>query len=67
MWGIQAGFAWSNAAEATVVYDDLGTSRGMTYGIERAQREGRPIEYRQLPEFMAQLDADKKPARPRPR
>lgn len=58
VWGIQAGFAWSVAAEATVVYDDLGTSRGMTYGIERAQREGRPIEYRQLPEFMATLAAN---------
>ena len=67
VWGIHAGFAWADAAEATVVYDDLGISRGMTYGIERAEREGRPIEYRQLPEFMARLEASKKSARPKMR
>ena len=53
VWGIEAGLAWSHVAQATVVYDDFGISRGMRYGIERAEREGRPVEYRQLPAFMA--------------
>jgi hypothetical protein len=34
--GIQAGFAWREMAEATVVYQDLGISRGMGYGIRSA-------------------------------
>lgn len=67
VWGIQAGFAWSNAAEATVVYDDLGISRGMQYGIERAEREGRPIEYRKLPAFMETITVNPATQRPRVR
>lgn len=47
-WGIDAGLAWANAAEATVVYTDLGISRGMKYGIAHAESVGRPIEYRML-------------------
>lgn len=47
--GIEAGLAWGSLAEATVVYTDFGLSRGMLYGIERAQKEGRPVEYRYLP------------------
>jgi len=46
--GIDAGLAWGSDAEATVVYIDRGISRGMEYGIERAEREGRVIEYRKL-------------------
>lgn len=46
--GIHAGHTWSTAAEATVVYTDLGLSGGMLDGITRARREGRPVEYRQL-------------------
>lgn len=49
--GIDAGLWWGEMADATVVYTDLGTSRGMTYGIERAQHVNRPIEYRTLPGF----------------
>lgn len=64
VWGIQAGLAWSSVAEATVVYDDLGVSRGMQYGIDRARQEGRPVEFRQLPAFMATLQGRKSP-RPR--
>lgn len=60
MWGIQAGMAWGALAQATVVYDDLGISRGMQYGIDKAQQEGRVVEYRKLPEFMAQLEAPKR-------
>jgi hypothetical protein len=46
--GIAAGLAWGRFAEATVVYLDRGTSRGMEQGIARARQEGRPVEYRYL-------------------
>jgi len=46
--GIQAGFAWRQVAQATVVYTDLGISKGMQYGIDDAIKRGVPIEYRQL-------------------
>lgn len=46
--GIEAGLAWGTAAEATVVYENLGISSGMEFGIARAAREGRPIERRSL-------------------
>lgn len=49
--GIAAGLAWGPSADATVVYVDLGISRGMRLGIERAEQEGRPVEYRSLPEW----------------
>lgn len=57
--GIHAGFEWRHAANATVVYTDLGTSRGMEYGIKAADqlvraelfaRDGHRIEYRTLGE-----------------
>jgi hypothetical protein len=46
--GIHAGFAWRGVADATVVYLDLGRSRGMEYGIDQAIRVGHLIEYRHL-------------------
>ena len=46
--GIKAGFAWNAFAELTVVYTDLGISKGMEYGIENAKAAGREIEYRSL-------------------
>jgi hypothetical protein len=46
--GIDAGLAWGLMADVTVVYADLGVSRGMRYGIEHATRAGRPIEVRAL-------------------
>jgi hypothetical protein len=46
--GIQAGLAIGALLEKTVVYTDLGISRGMQLGIEAAQKCGRPIEYRTL-------------------
>lgn len=49
--GISLGLAWRDAADATVVYRDLGFSSGMRYGIADAERKGRPIEYRTLPEW----------------
>lgn len=46
--GIEAGFAWREKAELTVVYTDLGISSGMELGIEDARVKGLPIEYRSL-------------------
>ena len=44
--GITAGLAWLEVADASVVYMDLGISTGMKYGIEAAQRLGKPVFYR---------------------
>jgi hypothetical protein len=51
MHGIEAGLLWGSLGELTAVYTDRGMSRGMEYGIERAKKEGRPIEYRTLPDW----------------
>lgn len=47
-YGINAGFYWRRVAEATVVYTDLGITKGMQYGIDDAERRGVPVEYRTL-------------------
>ncbi len=44
--GIECGLVWGAAADLTAVYVDLGISRGMQLGIERAKAEGRPVEER---------------------
>lgn len=46
--GIAAGFAWRDVADLTVVYTDLGMSRGMRAGVDDAHRKGRPVEFRTL-------------------
>lgn len=46
--GIEAGLLWGKNAAVSAVYLDLGVSTGMRYGIEEAERVGRPIEYRYL-------------------
>ena len=46
--GIAAGLAWAVHASATVVYMDLGVSRGMEYGIRAALQAGRKVETRKL-------------------
>jgi hypothetical protein len=46
--GIDAGLLWGAHAVKTVVYTDRGISRGMRYGIENAERAGRPVEYRSI-------------------
>lgn len=48
--GIEAGFAWRDKAEATIVYTDLDISGGMEKGIAHAKQLGHPVEYRQLGE-----------------
>jgi hypothetical protein len=47
-WGIDAGLAWGKVAEATVVYVDLGISKGMRYGIAAAEQMGRRVEFRRI-------------------
>lgn len=47
--GMEAGFAWRKHADVTVVYTDLGITKGMRAGIQRAE-EMHTVEYRQLPE-----------------
>jgi len=46
--GIDAGLAWGEVAEATVVYVDFDISKGMEYGIAAAKNASRPVEYRTL-------------------
>lgn len=46
--GIAAGHAWTIAADAVVVYTDLGVSSGMLQGINEAMRHRVPVEYRML-------------------
>lgn len=46
--GIEAGLAWGAAAEATVAYIDYGFTDGMHLGLNRAQAEGRTIEFRHI-------------------
>lgn len=49
-WGIDAGLSWGRVADASVVYTDLGITRGMEYGIQVAEEAGIPIEYRTIDE-----------------
>lgn len=46
--GINAGLAWRKVAEASVVYTDLGISKGMEYGIAAAKDQGVPVEFRSI-------------------
>ena len=46
--GIDAGLAWIRVADATVVYQDLGISRGMEQGITAARAAGNPVEFREI-------------------
>ena len=47
-WGMAAGMAWVEVAEATVVYTDLGISPGMKAGTKRAYNAGVEVEYRSI-------------------
>ena len=48
MLGIEAGLAVGKYMHRSVVYTDLGISKGMEYGIARATKEKRKLEYREL-------------------
>lgn len=55
--GIDAGLAWCEVADASVVYVDYGMSKGMEYGIKAAKEAGRPVEIRHLPpDVLAELE-----------
>lgn len=56
-WGIDAGLAWREVAEGSVVYIDRGISRGMLYGIKAARESGLPYDLRTL-EAEAKTDFD---------
>lgn len=61
--GIEAGLAWMPHADAVVVYQDFGRSRGMVNAICEAQRFRLPIEYRWLvintaEPFMSETDKE---------
>lgn len=57
--GINAGLAWRRVAECSVVYEDLGISRGMEYGIAAAREAGIPVEFRRLLEPNTRLCGEK--------
>jgi hypothetical protein len=46
--GIEAGLAWANVADASVVYVDRGKTKGMEIGIARAKAYGIPVVIRAL-------------------
>jgi len=46
--GIDAGLAWRDVSDGTVVYTDCGISSGMSYGIELAKESEKIVEYRTL-------------------
>jgi hypothetical protein len=47
--GIRAGFEWRAAADATVVYTDLGITSGMRKGIDHAtSQSSHDVQYRTL-------------------
>lgn len=46
--GIEAGTSWYYAAQACIVYEDFGISKGMSLGIIAAKKHDIPIEYRKL-------------------
>ena len=46
--GIEAGLAWAELADTTVVYMDRGLSSGMALGVQRAKDAGRRVVRRWL-------------------
>ena len=45
---MSAGFAWRDAADATVVYIDRGVSRGMIAGVRDSISKNVPVEVRRI-------------------
>ena len=50
--GMKAGEAWSQKADLIVVYQDYGTSQGMLWGIENAEKTGHRVEYRTIRDLL---------------
>lgn len=49
--GMEAGFAWGEKADLVAVYTDRGISSGMKAGMDKAERNGIPSEYRTIPDY----------------
>jgi hypothetical protein len=47
--GIKAGLAWGRHATRSLIYTDLGTSRGMREGVANAAAFNRAIDWHTLP------------------
>jgi len=60
MLGINSGLAWGKKADKTVVYTDLGVTKGMKFGVRVAKADKRPVEYRSLPNWQ-EVVSDKEP------
>jgi hypothetical protein len=54
----EAGVVWTQYAQATVIYTDLGTTRPMKEAAARAKHEGRDVEYRTLEGWAAEGQAE---------
>lgn len=50
--GIEAGLAWLEVVNGTVVYIDRGISKGMQVGIMRAHRYNKPVTLRSFRELL---------------
>lgn len=46
--GMFAGFEWGKRADLVAVYQDLGVTSGMKAGITRAEKQGIPVELRNI-------------------
>ena len=46
--GIDAGLAWRDVAEGSVIYTDFGITKGMEYGITRHRNAGKTIIFRKI-------------------
>lgn len=56
--GINAGFAWNERSDLTVLYIDRGLSAGMKLGLVNAAKSRRNVEIRSLDDFRTTLTAD---------
>ena len=59
--GLTAGFRWADKADLDAVYTDLGISKGMQMGIDRARAMGQRVEERSLPGWMKKQGLDLNP------
>jgi hypothetical protein len=56
--GIEAGLVIGRLMSESIVGIDRGMSTGMKYGIERAEKENRPITQLQLPGWVSAADPE---------
>lgn len=54
--GMACGFAWNRMAHMTVVYTDLGVTKGMQEGMDRADRDGRQVLIRMLGQIWTEAE-----------